>query len=183
MRGISLPENQLTILLSKALSIPYLVKDTFKTALCTSVPITNREEGSRFSAVTFDAMMYVTERLIETGYPVIIEGNFVPRGVKKVDEAGVIKTLINKYACKTLTYKFCGDTHILHKRFLERDRLAERGQANRLFTEPGFSDFSTWCNNLEEFDVGGEIIRVDTTDFKKVDFESLVKKALQFVNS
>jgi predicted kinase len=71
------------IRLSRAINVPYLVKDTFKSALCTNVPLNSREESSRFSVVTFNAMMYVTERLIETGYPVIIEGNFVPAGIKK----------------------------------------------------------------------------------------------------
>ena len=57
--------------LSKTLTIPYLIKDTFKIALCSSLSIADRYESSRFSAVTFDAMMYVTERLMETGYPFI----------------------------------------------------------------------------------------------------------------
>jgi len=76
--------------LSKVINVPYLVKDTFKIALCKSIKINGREESSRFSVVTFNAMMYVTERLIETGFPVIIEGNFVPAGIKKVDEAATI---------------------------------------------------------------------------------------------
>ena len=83
--------------LSKTLTIPYLIKDTFKIALCSSLSIADRYESSRFSAVTFDAMMYVTERLMETGYPFIIEGNFAPAGIKKTDESSVIKTLIHKY--------------------------------------------------------------------------------------
>ena len=45
--------------LSKTLTIPYLIKDTFKIALCSSLSIADRYESSRFSAVTFDAMMYV----------------------------------------------------------------------------------------------------------------------------
>ena len=46
--------------LSKTLTIPNLIKDTFKIALCSSLSIADRYESSRFSAVTFDAMMYVT---------------------------------------------------------------------------------------------------------------------------
>jgi predicted kinase len=68
--------------LSLTINVPYVIKDTFKIAICASIPITNREEGSRFSAVAFDGMMYIAERLLETGRSVIIEGNFVPYGVK-----------------------------------------------------------------------------------------------------
>ena len=169
--------------LSKAINVPYLIKDTFKIALCASIPILSREESSRFSAVTFDAMMYAAERLIETGYPVIIEGNFVPHGIKKVDEAGVIKNLIDRYGCQSLTYKFMGDTRILHKRFIEREKTPERGQANMMFSEISFEDFDRFCRNLDAFDVGGEIIKIDTTDFSRVDFENHIEAARLFINS
>ena len=83
--------------LSKSINVPYLIKDTFKIALCKNISVANRNESSLFSTVTFDAMMYVTERLFETGNPVIIEGNFVPGGIKKTDEAKIIRQLIGKY--------------------------------------------------------------------------------------
>lgn len=169
--------------LSKEINVPYFIKDTFKTALCASVPILNREESSRFSAVTFDAMMYSAERLIGVGYPVIIEGNFVPKGIKKVDEAEVIKQLIDKYDCQSLTYKFMGDTRILYKRFIEREKTPERGQVNVMFSEISFDDFDRFCHNLDEFNVGGKVIKIDMTDFEKIDFGKHIETARLFVNS
>lgn len=169
--------------LSKEISVPYLIKDTFKIALCDSVSITNREEGSRFSAVTFDGMMYVTERLMEAGFPIIIEGNFAPIGLKKVDEAGVIKALIQKYDYQPLTYKFEGDTKILHERYIEREKTPERGDANRDFEEISFGDFDRYCHNLDAFHVGGEVVKVDTSDFGAVDFEKLIETAQMFAGS
>lgn len=74
--------------MSKALQIPYLCKDTFKSALCSGVDINNRGKSSLFSAITFDGMMYVLERMFEVGMPIIIEGNFMPHGIKKTDEEG-----------------------------------------------------------------------------------------------
>jgi len=169
--------------LSKAVNIPYLIKDTFKTALCKSIPIASRAESLRFSAVTFDAMMYVTERLIEYGCPVIIEANFVPLGVKKTDEAGIIKSMIDKYEYEPLTFKFFGDTHVLYKRFVEREASPERGQANMMHTELSYEDFDIYCHNLDAFTVGGEIIPIDTTDIINVDFDSYIEKARMFINS
>jgi predicted kinase len=163
--------------LSEELGIPYLIKDTFKIALCESIPVTNREEGSRFSAVTFDAMMYVTERLLETGCPIIIEGNFVPADIKKVNEAGIIRALFDKYSCEPLTFKFTGDTQVLYKRYIERNRLPERGDANRDFDEPTYEAFDQYCLNLDAFDAGGKIVEVDTTNFEKVDFEKHIETA------
>ena len=167
--------------LSEAINVPYFAKDTLKIALCENILINNREESSRFSVVTFDAMMYAAERLLEVGYPVIIEGNFTPAGVKKIDQAGVIKNLVGKYNCQLLTFKFMGDTQVLYKRFIERDKTVERGQANMMFVEVSFSDFDKWCHNLDAFDVGGEIIKIDTTDFIKVDFEGHIEIARLFI--
>lgn len=167
--------------LSRSINVPYLIKDTFKTALCKNISIANRAESSRFSAITFDAMMYVTERFFETGNPVIIEGNFVPKGIKKIDEAGALKQLIDKYNYTPLTFKFIGDTQILYKRFIEREQTVERGQANKLGEELPYDIFDQWCHNLDNFTVSGEIIRVDTTDFTRVDFNNYIESARQFM--
>lgn len=168
--------------LSKHINVPYLIKDTFKIALCENVTIANRSESSFFSAVTFDAMMYVAERMFETGRPIIIEGNFVPAGVKKVDEAGVIRHLIDKYEYSSLTFKFTGDTRVLHKRFVEREETLERGQVNKIGADVSYDEFNGWCHNLDSFNVGGKIVRVDTTDFDLVDFEGYFEAARQFMS-
>ena len=162
--------------------MPYFVKDTFKIALCKNVSIADRNESSLFSAVTFDAMMYVTERLFETGSPVILEGNFVPGGVKKTDEAGVIKQLIDKYGYAPLTFKFMGNTQILYKRFIAREKTLERGQANKIGVDVSYEVFDQWCHNLDNFNVGGKIIQVDTTDFTKVNFSTYIESARKFMD-
>ena len=166
---------------SKALHIPYLLKDTFKMAMCENMVPVNREESSRFSTAAFDAMMYVTERMFEAGYPIIIEGNFVPAGVKKVDESGIIRQLITRYGYTSLTFKFAGDTHVLHERFLAREKTPERGQANTVGTEVSYDLFDKWCHNLDKFDVGGKIIEVDTTDFNTVNFHDYAETAARFL--
>ena len=168
--------------LSKSLNIPYLIKDTFKIALCKNVTVTNRTESSVFSAVTFDGMMYVAERMMETSTPIIIEGNFVPIGVKKVDEAGEIKRLIDKYNYASLDFKFMGDTRALHQRFLEREKTAERGEVNKIGEDVPFDMFNQWCHNLDDFDIGGETVRVDTTDFSNVNFDTCIKLAKGFMD-
>ena len=168
--------------LSKSINVPCLIKDTFKIALCQNVSVENREESSIFSAVTFDAMMYVTERMFETGSPIIIEGNFVPAGIKKIDEAGVIRQLIEEYDYDSLTFKFAGDTQVLHKRYTEREKTPERGKVNTMGFDVPYDMFDTWCHNLDNFDVGGKIIRVDTTDFDAADFDKYIDLAKEFVD-
>lgn len=167
--------------LSNETRIPCFIKDTFKIALCKSVGSLSREESSRFSAVTFDGIMYAAERLLETGNPVIIEGNFTPAGVKKTNEAGEIRRLIEKYGCSPLTFKFTGSTRVLFQRFVNREGSPERGQANTMQIPFSYEDFSLWCHNLDNFDIGGEVVMVDTTNFDTVDFDKHTALARKFL--
>lgn len=169
--------------LSKATGAPYLMKDTFKSALCESISIKDREESLKYSVITFDAMMYAAERMMEAGCPVILEGNFAPAGVKKKDESEVIRKLINKYGYCSLTFKFMGDTHVLHERFLEREKTPERGQANKMRMEVSWESFNEMCHALDDFSVGGDVIRVDTTNFGKADFDRHLETVKQFMIS
>lgn len=168
--------------LAKERGVPCFIKDTFKIALCQSVEIESREVSSRFSSVTFDGMMYTAERLMEAGFPFIIEGNFLPAGIKKTDEAGVIRELIERYDYRSLTFKFVGEIGELYERFIAREGTPERGIANMMFTMPTIEEFEMFCRNMDGFDVGGDVIEVDTSDrFKKVDFKTLFGKAREFM--
>lgn len=169
--------------LSRAVNVPCFIKDTFKSALCKNISIANREESSLFSAVTFDAMMYVAERFFETGSPIILEGNFVPGGVKKVDEAGEIRQMADRYGYVPLTFQFVGDTQVLYKRFIDREKTDERGLANKIGMDVPYDTFDRWCHNFDGFYVGGEIIQVDTTDFAGVDFHAYIEAAGRFINT
>jgi predicted kinase len=167
--------------LSKVVNVPYLQKDALKIALCTNLSVTCVEESRLYSTVAFDAMMYVVERQMETNSPIIIEGNFVPSGIKEIDESHVIKTLVDKYDYTSLTFKFMGDTQILHTRYLERDKLPERGGVNSFYRGISFNDFDTICRDLDSFHISEKIIMIDTTDFDLVDFSSYIKAANSFL--
>ena len=96
-------------------------------------------------------------------------------------EAGAIKALADKFECRSLTYKFVGDTRILYERFIKRDILPERGQANMMFYEPSYNEFDIWCHNLDNFNIGGKIVEVDTSNFNSVDFEQHIETARKFL--
>lgn len=167
--------------LGRELRVPCFVKDTFKSAVCAGVSITDRAESSRFSAVTFDAMCYAAERLLEAGLPVVLEGNFTPAGVKPVDEAGRLRALAEGHGAQVLTFRFQGDTRVLHERFLRREGTPERGQANRMFETVSWEAFDRLCRNLRGFDPGGETVDIDTTDFAAVDFGTYIAWGRRFL--
>ena len=50
-----------------------------------------------------------------------------------------------------------------------------------MFTTPTIAEFETFCRNMDGFDIGGEIVEIDTTDFEKVDFKKYIKAAQTFI--
>ena len=124
--------------LSTALKVPCFVKDTFKSALCESIELASREESSRFSAVTFDGLLYIAEQMLEAGQPLILEGNFTPPGVKKKDEAGALQALLRRYHCRSLAFRFTGDT--ICPAVFEQLALQKPPPAQRI-AEPGVVSF------------------------------------------
>jgi hypothetical protein len=71
---------------------------------------------------------------------------------------------------------------ILYKRYIEREKSFERGDANRDFEEIPYDKFNTDCRNLKPFNIGGEVIIIDTSDYESVDFMSYIEKTQIFIN-
>lgn len=65
---------------------------------------------------------------------------------------------------------------------MEREKSPERGQVNTIGYEPSYAEFDIWCHSLDKFDVGGNVIKIDTTDFSKVDFETYIETARLFID-
>lgn len=168
-------------LLCQRLQIPCLVKDDCKMAVCKHVEVEDRQQSSRFSTVAFDAMLWAAACVCGVGGSLILEGNFMPTGRKPVDEMGEIAALARRCGCQVLTFCFTGDTAVLHRRFLAREQTPERGAANRVMEQPDQKTFDGWCRRMDGFFVGGQTVRVDTTDFAAVDLEALAQRAVAFV--
>ena len=168
--------------LSQKLGIPYFSKDLIKIALSRSFPVESRADSKRLSAIAFDAMAFTVERFMEVGLPLIIEANFVMRenhnGLKEGD---ALLSLITHYGYRSLTYIFLGDLSTLYKRFSVRDVLPERGVANKMWGEYTFENYTRDNVHLNEFNIGGEIVKIDATDLDAVDFCKHIKVAYTFL--
>lgn len=69
----------------------------------------------------------------------------------------------------------------MHQRFLEREETAERGEVNKIGMDVPYDTFNQWCHNLDDFDIGGKTVRVDTTNFANVNFNTYIKLAKGFM--
>ena len=162
--------------LSEELDILCFNKDIVKAVLGKNIDINTHEISSQFSVTTFNLLMHIMELFMRRNKPLIIESNF------KIPEGKIIKELLELYKYKSLTFLMTGDLKIVHKRFVERDNTPERDKANRsngLYDE--FGNFEKAIKPLGDFNVGDKLIKIDTSDFSKVDFKSYIEEAKAFI--
>ena len=162
--------------LSKELKIPCLNKDLIKTVLNKNIEISNREDSIKLSITTTNIMWHIIEICMQVCKPIIIEANFNNTSEKQ------IKELLKKYNYESLTFLFVGDSKTLHKRFIERDNSQERDNANKI--NGLLNDFSKWETSIKpliDFNIGRKIIKIDTTEFSKVNFDDYIKEGFEFL--
>jgi len=168
--------------LSQTLKIPYFSKDLMKIALNRSFPVENQADSRHLSAIAFDAIAFNAERFMEVGKPLIVEANFVMKeNHNSLKEGEALRKLIDHYGYKSLTYVFLGDLKVLYERFMIREVLPERGVANVMWGNYTFENYVKGNVPLGEFNIGGEIVKIDTTDIASVNFNKYIKIAHTFM--
>ena len=170
--------------IAEQLRLPVISKDRIKENLFDHVGFQSREEKVNLGIVSMEIMYYVAGQLMKAGQPFILENNF------EATECG-IKTLLAKYQYTALTITLTGNYKVIHQRFLERDLSSDRHRGhvvNDCYPEKkkhsaeelraksiSYEDFlsSIEKRGFEAFFVDGRRIKVDTTDFSKIDMEKI----------
>jgi len=169
--------------LSRELNIPFFSKDLLKNTMDKSLPIHDRAESKRLSAAAFDVMAFAAEELMAAGMPLILEANFrMGENHNHLKEGDVLKALAERYGYRMLTYLFLGDPQVLYQRLIERDRRPGRGVANQIWEDISYDDFVETVRPLGEFDIGGERVKIDTTDLESIDFSRHIETARSFMD-
>lgn len=173
--------------LSEQLQIPMVSKDEIKELLFDSVGFHSRAEKVALGAGSMEIAYYFTESLIRTKKSVILENNF-----ENDSKPGLVK-LTEKYHCNTITILFDGELTTVYRRFVERDKSPTRHRGHVVNTEYpeksgaedipsplSFENFVKGVNErgIRDFSVGGEVIRVDTTDFSKMSYSGVVQQVI-----
>lgn len=165
--------------------LPVISKDSIKEYLYDNIGFQSRAEKVNLGIASMEIMYYVAEQLMKAGQSFILENNF-----EKSSECG-IKTLLKKYQYSALTITLTGDCKEIYRRFQERDISPDRHRGhvvNDCFPENKERSpeeikavsisYEAYVNSVEQrgfddFFVGNRQIKVDTTDFSKIDMEEL----------
>ena len=170
---------------SDRLKLPVISKDSIKELLFDNVGFQSRAEKVNLGIAGMEIMYYVAGQLMKAGQPFILENNF-----EYSSEHG-IKTLLTKYQYPALTITLTGDYEVIYQRFLEResspdrhrghvvnDCYPEKKENNRKEQKKKTISYENFVHGIEQrgfdaFGVDGRRIKVDTTDFSKMDMEEL----------
>ena len=171
--------------MSERLKLPVISKDTVKELLFDNVGFQSREEKVNLGVASMEIMYYAAGQLMKVGQPFILENNF-----EYASEQG-IKALLEKYQYAALTITLTGDYKVIYQRFLERESSPDRHRGhvvNDCYPEKKGSNpkelkaapisYENFVHGIERrgfdaFLVDGRQIKVDTTDFSKIDMEEL----------
>lgn len=171
--------------MSERLKLPVISKDTIKELLFDNVGFQSRAEKVKLGVAGMEIMYYVAGQLMKVGQPFILENNF-----EYSSEQG-IKGLLEKYQYSALTITLTGDYKVIYQRFLERENSPDRHRGhvvNDCYPEKKENNvkvlkaktisYENFVCGIEKrgfdaFCVDGRQIKVDTTDFSKINMEEL----------
>lgn len=171
--------------MSKKLKLPVLSKDAIKELLFDHVGFQSRAEKVKLGIASMEIMYYAAGQLMKTGQPFILENNF-----EYSSEQGM-RNLLQTYQYPALTITLTGDYKVIYQRFLERENSSDRHRGHvvndcypekkekspETITSKTIS-YENFVRGIEQrgfdaFCADGRQIKVDTTDFSKIDMEAL----------
>ena len=171
--------------MSERLKLPVISKDSIKELLFDNVGFQSRAEKVNLGIAGMEIMYYVAGQLMKAGQPFILENNF-----EYSSEHGM-KNLLEKYRYSAMTITLTGDYKVIYQRFLERESSPDRHRGhvvNDCYPEKKENHIKTpkaktlscedFIHGIEKrgfdaFCVGSRQIKVDTTDFSKINMEEL----------
>ena len=170
---------------SERLKLPVISKDAIKELLFDNVGFQSRAEKVKLGVASMEIMYYAAGQLMKAGQPFILENNF-----EYSSEQG-IQTLLEKYRYSALTITLTGDYEVIYQRFLKRESSPDRHRGhvvNDCYPERKEKDpetsrsktisYESFVRGIEQrgfdaFCADGRLIKVDTTDFSKINMEEL----------
>lgn len=171
--------------ISERMKLPVISKDTIKELLFDNVGFQSRAEKVNLGIASMEIMYYAAGQLMKAGQPFILENNF-----EYSSEQG-IKSLIEKYQYSVLTVTLTGDYKVIYQRFLKRENSPDRHRGhvvNDCYPEKKENNLKTLkaktisyenfvCGiekrGFDAFCVDDRQIKVDTTDFSKINIGEL----------
>lgn len=154
--------------LSQDLDLSYISRDEFKELLFDELGIADQEWSKKLGGASYKLLFNMLEKLLRTKKSFILESNFNP-----TQHQQKLKLLIEKYGYQSVEVFLETESTVLFERHKKRWESGERHRGH--VDNERFDEFEKKLKDdvLLPLGVGDKIIKVNTTDFNKVDYSSL----------
>jgi predicted kinase len=157
--------------LSHELNLPLVVKDDLKVILLDAYGWKDRENSMQAGSASYKLMDYFIEGQIKHGNSLIVESTFDP----KYDDAR-FQSWQEKYGVRYVQVYCYADADTIRQYFKERASSNNR-HVSHTEGEAGLQNLEKYIQQgFTPLNVDSTIIKVDTTDFSKVNEADIIKQ-------
>lgn len=152
---------------SKDLDLSYVSRDEFKELLFNDLGIVDSDWSKKLGGASYSLLFNVFEKLLKTKKSFIVESNFNPshHGEK-------LKALLNQYDFDVVEIFLDADPEVLYDRYKARWDSGERHRGHA--DNERFEEFKMRLKDkLSPLSLTDKLIKIDTSDFQSVDYDSL----------
>jgi len=148
--------------LSNELRLPLLSKDAIKVMLFDTYGWTDREGSMMAGRASYGIIDYILEEQLRVGNSVIVESTFSGNASPK------FKKWQKDYNARYVQIYCYADAEVIRERFKKRI-LEDDRHVSRVEGEAGLQNLEAMIERgFTPIDIEGEIIKIDTTDFRRV---------------
>lgn len=156
--------------LTNKLGLPNVSRDEFKEMLFDQIGVGDAEWSKKLGGMSYSLFFLTIEKLLKTKKSFIIENNFNPK-----QHGQIIKSFLEKYEYDSIEIFLESDPSVTLSRHKKRWESGERHRGH--VDNERFEEFE---KKLKEeiavpVNVSERIIRIDTSDFSKVNYDEILK--------
>jgi shikimate kinase len=158
--------------LSSELCVPLVSYDNIKRK---TIDLSDSHERCDvFAPIPYEIFLFMIEEIMKSSSPVIADYIFSDHTKDALDMLTV------KYGYTTSSVHMDTDIETAHSRFMERNNREAENNGLRP-KEITLEQFSAGVKQNREFRYGGDIVFVDTTDFKNISYENILAQIRKVV--
>jgi predicted kinase len=157
-------------------SLPVFGRDDLKESMFDSLGYSDREWSKKLGIASYSLLYLVAEKILATGNSLVIESNFT-----REPDSKKLKYFKEKYHCQIIQVYCYTQITLALARFKQRAESGERhlGHVDHLIYEEMERNFKK--ENFEIFDICNFTIRVNTANFKDINYEFIFTKIKSYL--
>ena len=156
--------------LASDLGLPLIAKDAIKETLFDAFGTKDREWSTWLGRATYPLIYLFLEVQLAAGRPVIVDATFGPEVA-----SGEFEKLKTRYAFSALQIYCFASNEVLYERYAARSAERHAGHVDSQILDEIKAQLEE--NRWRPLELGGETIRVDTSNFSSVDLDGLMNAA------